>query len=255
MFIRWRQLLACFTVVIIANLQVSGISAELNIPVPVKRPSDKAPKSTSKPVAQTSNNLSTEPPAEVQSDAGYVECIRALSADGAKFERVDPIYTDAGCGIANPVKLVTISVDDSQVTLSAEPVLACEFARKYTHWVSGIAAPVLASNGKHLLTSIASGPGYVCRRRNNSTSGKISEHGLGNAIDITSFWFADGRRIAVSKILTGSPETMKKLTALRISACGYFTTVLGPGTNKAHAEHFHFDNGKHGRSFNYRICE
>ena len=43
--------------------------------------------------------------------------------------------------------------------------------------------------------------------------------------------------------------------ALRISACGYFTTVLGPGANAAHAEHYHFDLGLHGKSGNYRICE
>jgi hypothetical protein len=31
--------------------------------------------------------------------------------------------------------------------------------------------------------------------------------------------------------------------------------VLGPGTNAAHAEHFHFDVLRHGASDNYRICE
>jgi hypothetical protein len=42
---------------------------------------------------------------------------------------------------------------------------------------------------------------------------------------------------------------------LRTSACGYFTTVLGPGSNEAHKNHFHFDLALHGRSDNYRICE
>jgi hypothetical protein len=42
---------------------------------------------------------------------------------------------------------------------------------------------------------------------------------------------------------------------LRTTACGYFTTVLGPGSNLAHATHYHFDLGVHGKSGNYRICE
>jgi hypothetical protein len=42
---------------------------------------------------------------------------------------------------------------------------------------------------------------------------------------------------------------------LRTSACGYFTTVLGPGADAAHASHYHFDLGVHGKSGNYRICK
>jgi Extensin-like protein C-terminus len=45
------------------------------------------------------------------------------------------------------------------------------------------------------------------------------------------------------------------LRELRSSACGYFTTVLGPGTNAAHASHFHFDRGSHGKSGTNHICE
>ena len=53
---------------------------------------------------------------------------------------------------------------------------------------------------------------------------------------------------------TGNVES-RWLMALRVSACGYFTTVLGPGANAAHAEHYHFDLGMHGKSGSYRICE
>ena len=45
------------------------------------------------------------------------------------------------------------------------------------------------------------------------------------------------------------------MKTLRTTACGYFTTILGPGSNDAHKEHFHFDIGLHGASANYRICE
>ncbi|MBZ8133663.1 extensin family protein [Afifella sp. IM 167] len=40
---------------------------------------------------------------------------------------------------------------------------------------------------------------------------------------------------------------------IREGACRYFTTVLGPGTNAAHATHFHFDLAQ--RRNGYRICQ
>jgi hypothetical protein len=43
--------------------------------------------------------------------------------------------------------------------------------------------------------------------------------------------------------------------AFRTAACGYFTTVLGPGANAAHASHFHFDLAMRGKNGDHRICE
>ena len=67
--------------------------------------------------------------------------------------------------------------------------------------------------------------------------------------------FADGSRVAVEKFRTGTSLEKLMLRALRMTSCGYFTTVLGPGANNAHKSHFHLDYGKHGRTWNYRICE
>jgi hypothetical protein len=42
---------------------------------------------------------------------------------------------------------------------------------------------------------------------------------------------------------------------MRRAACGWFTTLLGPGSDAAHADHLHFDVLRHGASDDYRICE
>ena len=68
---------------------------------------------------------------------------------------------------------------------------------------------------------------------------KISEHAKGNALDITGFGLSDNRSIQIMSELVKSEQLALK--ALRTSACGYFTTVLGPGANPAHKHHFHFD--------------
>ncbi len=79
---------------------------------------------------------------------------------------------------------------------------------------------------------------FVCRPRHGTH--KLSEHALGNAIDIASFTLADGRSIEVKAGSSGTPE-QKFLGEVRDAACGPFTTVLGPGTDPDHSLHFHFD--------------
>ena len=43
--------------------------------------------------------------------------------------------------------------------------------------------------------------------------------------------------------------------AVRTAACGWFTTVLGPGSDAFHASNMHLDIELHGSSGSYRICE
>ena len=94
----------------------------------------------------------------------------------------------------------------------------------------------------------------MCRNRNGESSDKLSEHGRGNAIDVAGFELTDHRRITVGDTALAEPLAVA-LKGLRTSACGYFTTVLGPGSNEAHKDHLHFDLGLHGKSDNYRICQ
>jgi hypothetical protein len=65
-----------------------------------------------------------------------------------------------------------------------------------------------------------------------TASAKISEHARGNALDLMRFDLKNKRHVTVEEMPT-SPSAVA-LTALRTSACGYFTTVLGPGSNAAH---------------------
>ena len=58
--------------------------------------------------------------------------------------------------------------------------------------------------------------------------------------------------IALAALLASAASGL--VHALRMTACGYFTTVLGPG-EPAHEAHFHFDSSMHGATPNYRICE
>ena len=43
--------------------------------------------------------------------------------------------------------------------------------------------------------------------------------------------------------------------AQRTAACGWFTTVLGPGADAFHADNMHLDLERHDASGKYRICQ
>ena len=148
-----------------------------------------------------------------------------------------------------------MAADGRRITFPDRPILNCAFAARFAGWLKESGASIVLAQAKSPIDQLYTGPGYQCRGRNGDISGKISEHGFGNAVDITFFRLADKRVFQVEDALTPTSPAYATLSGLRGSACGYFTTVLGPGANTAHAKHFHFDLGKHGKSDKYRICE
>src|SRR5258707_1238032 len=101
--------------------------------------------------------------------------------------------------------------------------------------------------------AVREGPGYECRNRNGAASGKLSAHAVGKAIDISGFELSSGKFIPIKP---DGDETMRNVVdTVRTAACGWFTTVLGPGADAAHADHLHVDMAPHGTSDRYRICQ
>jgi len=83
---------------------------------------------------------------------------------------------------------------------------------------------------------------FNCRRtRGSGSGGGWSQHATANAIDISAFVLADGRRISVLDDWDGNADRARFLRSIRDDACGAFATVLSPDFNAAHADHFHFD--------------
>lgn len=87
---------------------------------------------------------------------------------------------------------------------------------------------------------------YACRSMNNQGV-RISEHGFGNAIDIGGFVLLDGREITFVRDWARGPEQDKVfLREVQAGACGIFTTVLAPGSDRFHYNHMHVDLAAHG---------
>ena len=190
-------------------------------------------------------------PASIMTSA---ECQARLDALYATFSFTPPV-AEGACAIPLPVRLRALALGADAIPLTGEPVLDCRLAERLADWIGNVVEPLARHHLGAGLAAVETGPGYVCRNRNNETAGKLSEHAKGNALDIAAFALRDGRRIAVRPSDRPAPAEAAFLAAVRTTACGYFLTVLGPGSDAAHADHLHVDLGQHGRTANYRICE
>jgi hypothetical protein len=134
-----------------------------------------------------------------------------------------------------------------------QPIVACRFARSYGEWISEVVAPMVAGRLSSDITTIHTGPGFECRNVNRRATGKLSAHAVGLAIDMDRIVLANGQTMIVGE--GASAAHAAAFLAIRRSACGWFTTVLGPGSDPQHANHIHVDLQQHGRSGRYRICD
>lgn len=132
-----------------------------------------------------------------------------------------------GCGVKDPVQVT--SVDG--VRLSPPATLNCNAANALAEWVGeGLQT---AFNNQVVQLNIADS--YSCRPRNNVRGNKISEHGKGNAIDISAFVLNSGKVMSVA----GNYGT--QIRRAKQAACGTFHTTLGPGSDGYHENHIHLD--------------
>lgn len=218
--------------------------AQQDVPVPRSKPPQSSIQS---PVpAVTFSNVEENKPGHDE------KCKAELDAAGADYKWVG-VATEGLCSIADAVELLSVDTGADLIRFQQKPVMACDFAARLGRWTGEIAGPVIAAHTGERLGAVVTGPGIVCRNRAGGAKTKISEHAKGNAIDVTAFRLSGKRTIAIGGELKDREESALK--ALRTAACGYFTTVLGPGANPAHNHHFHIDHKKRGKSYNYRICE
>jgi hypothetical protein len=184
----------------------------------------------------------------------YERCLAELLAQEVLFEPLGDVALRE-CMLEGAVKLRGVKTEFGSVSISGEPTLLCSFARQFAGWVGDVGAPLTLAYTGQKLALIETGPGFICRTRYDRPDEVLSEHAMGNAIDIASFVITDQTRIRVRSEPSDSALSRNLIRTLRTTACGYFTTVLGPGSNSSHADHLHFDLGLHGKTSNYRICE
>jgi hypothetical protein len=237
--------------VLIAQAAPAQSIAPLPPPRPVESPSPVTP---SAPQLQPPPTPKADaPPAASEADA----CLAGLRAAGFEIEPAEPPQAaNELCRIETPVRLKAVPVParpETAVRLSDQPILACRFAGPFGHWIGDLVAPLIAGIKATELKAVRTGPGFECRNRNGAATGKLSAHAGGLAIDIVGFELANGSTLRIKPDAGAAPDPA--LAALRTAGCGWFTTILGPGSDAAHHDHLHVDIEQHGSSDRYRICQ
>ena len=179
-------------------------------------------------------------------------CLAALAAAGVSFTPVAQPSTSSACNIDNPVRLNSFSTKAAVVKLPDQPTVSCTYALKLSQFVEQRLQALAVQSGSAVV-AFGTGPGFDCRGRNGDSAARMSEHANGDAVDIVYLKLANKSQILVKDALNVQSPNFAFLRDLRALACIDFTTVLGPGANAAHAEHFHIDLEV--RKGGYRICE
>jgi hypothetical protein len=187
---------------------------------------------------------------EVKPVAPATTCLQELEDAGVVMESAANTGSDGECRVTEPVVVESIGTRAGRIDLPGRPILNCHFASVLAAWIREVVSPVAASLLGSPIDAMVTGPGYQCRNR---AGGKLSEHAIGNAVDISHFQLADSRRITIEALPRVEGAEREFLRAISASACGYFTTVLGPGSDTAHSDHLHVDLAER-RTTEYRIC-
>jgi hypothetical protein len=130
--------------------------------------------------------------------------------------------------------------------------LACPMVSALDQWITGSVQPAAMRWFGQPVAEIRQISAYSCRGMNGNRHARISEHAFGNALDISAFTLADGRKVTVKDGWRGLPEERGFLRDVHAAACQQFSTVLGPGSNVYHADHLHLDLMR--RSSGRSIC-
>ena len=152
-------------------------------------------------------------------------------------EKLEPIDEGNGCQVPNPWRMHSVA----GVELSQPAILNCSVTQPLHDWMNAVVQPAAQGAFGESVTAIGIAGSYSCRARNNKRGARMSEHGFGNAIDISSFTLADGRKITVKQGWRGDDDERAFLREIRKDACAEFMTVLGPGSDRQHGDHFHLD--------------
>jgi hypothetical protein len=179
-----------------------------------------------------------------------------LIQQSAYVRPVEEINGPGICGLTHPFKVAALL--DGQVMLDGDYILDCPMIAALNAWTRDVVQPAAQTRFNERVVEITTFGTYSCRGINGEYGARLSEHAFGNAIDVSGFRLQDGRSIVIARDWTmGDPTSQAFLRDVDNGACGDFTTVLGPGYNFLHYNHFHLDLAMRGNMSTgpRRVCK
>lgn len=175
----------------------------------------------------------------IDTPAQLAACLTGLQAVGVQYSRVPDRNDGDGCGYRDALQLRQVGVPFANLG-----AVQCPVARALTLWVRGPVQTAAREVYGQDVTRVETFGTYSCRNIGGGPSGRLSEHGRANAVDIAGFRLTDGRTVSVLDGWNGSEQDRRFLRLIRDGGCRAFLTVLSPDYNAAHYNHLHFDMGR-----------
>jgi len=237
----------------VASLRAERVPAAVAKPMPPPRPPQLPRPASSQPAALPAAPTVLPEAAETTSPRGRenpgaeAACLTALQRRyGEGVRRAVPAAPaargNAACAVTDPVTLSSLKVGAATLAFEPSVTLSCEMATRTAAWLFDSVGPLTRGVFNRELAGLRVGGGHECRLRNRASTGAVSEHATARALDIFAFVLAGPAEGAIVKVERPENETQSNYVwAVRQSACGAFSTSLGPGADAAHANHLHVD--------------
>jgi len=151
---------------------------------------------------------------------GGESCIEELKNYSKNFKSLGS-FKKGQCRVNNAVRVKSYN----NTKLSGDVTLSCPTALKVGKYLKEIKVKTITHMGSYNCRTIARSKIY-------------SEHSYGTALDISDI---DGANVKIDwNKNTEKGEILKKAYEV---ACKHFNNILTPNSDRAHHDHFHFDNG------------
>lgn len=174
------------------------------------------------------------------SSPSTLQCHIDLAREGVGFRALEDREFGGGCRAVGAVQLREIGTPVTNLG-----AMTCPLARQFARWVREAVQPAADQWLGSPIRRVETFGTYACRGVNGQAGARLSEHAFANAVDVSAFVLADGRRITVAQGWNGEDERVRSfLRAIHRAGCRRFSIGLGPDSDAYHYNHFHFDMGR-----------
>jgi hypothetical protein len=181
-----------------------------------------------------------EQPTRTDPRRATLQCHIELAREEVRFRVLEDRRFERGCSAVGSVQLLEIGTPVTNLG-----AMTCPLARQFARWARESVQPAAERFLDSRVRRIETMGTYACRGVNGSSGGRLSEHAFANAVDVSAFLLADGRRITVEEGWNGGSERVRRfLRTIHEGGCRRFNIGLGPDANAYHYNHFHFDMGR-----------
>ena len=197
------------------------------------------------------SNRASVPRAEWRAQT-EARCLASGKIRASAYIRAASKVGGRACGMERPLKVSGLL--GGRVAVKPTATINCPLTAALNRWIASSVQPAARRNFGETVVGIRQIASYGCRGRNGSRRGPLSEHAFGNALDVANLRLARGREVSVVRgWRRGNPREQAFLRAAFTGACREFYTVLGPGSDRHHYDHFHLDllraNARGGRHY------